>query len=113
MRTAMLNTTIPNPPIHCIQAREKRKVGELPSRVSTVLRPVVVMAEMASKRASVNSIPEPIIGQVMANGEKRKMREEITIASLLCMRPEARNLESPTPREAIMEITITYRILAS
>ena len=49
---AIDNTTMPNPPYHCIQARLNKKVCGLSATVASVDNPVVVTPETASNNAS-------------------------------------------------------------
>lgn len=51
--TAMAMTTIPKPPSHCKMARHSKIPGGAWSRPVMTVEPVVVMPDMASKKASV------------------------------------------------------------
>ena len=76
--------TIPRPPYHCIQARAKKNVGDMSSTLFIVVRPVVVMPEIASNRASEKASPDPMIGNDTTSGVKRNINATRTMASLTC-----------------------------
>jgi hypothetical protein len=43
---------MPSPPYYCIQERAKRNVAGSPTSIAFMLSPVVVTAELSSKKAS-------------------------------------------------------------
>ena len=79
---ASVNTTMPNPPSHCIIALQNRMPWVCWSTFFKIVEPVVVNPEMVSKKASVMLSIEPLNKKGSIPNRENRIHESETITKV-------------------------------